>query len=398
MMKCEINNFPGDTGKRERRSSLKSLTAALCSVGLALLFLSTFSMAFQSHGHFQQFSGNSGFVFTATNSDTGNAVIAFRRLPNGALSPFDQFPTGGLGTGSGLGNQGGLLLSGDGQWLFVVNAGSDSVSVFSVNPNGLNLVDTEASGGTRPISLALHGDLLYVLNAGGDGNIAGFLVGPNGDLAPLGGSTRALSGSGVGPAQISFSSDGKVLIVTEKAANAIATYTVDGDGLPGTAVAHTSAGTTPFGFAVDRHDRIFVSEAAGGAPGQSTISSYQVLPNGDVEVISPAVATGQSAACWILLTRNERFGYATNTGSGNLTGFGIDGSSGEISLLDASGSTAGAGAAPIDMARSRNGRFVYALNAGDDSISIFKVQADGSLSPLDTVTGLPPSTNGLAAQ
>jgi 6-phosphogluconolactonase len=60
------------------------------------------------------------------------------------------------------------------RFLIAVNAGSNQISVLRINKNTLELADIVDSGGSRPISAALHDDLLYVLNEGGTPNIAGF--------------------------------------------------------------------------------------------------------------------------------------------------------------------------------------------------------------------------------
>src|SRR6266480_1725333 len=169
-------------------------------------------------------------VYTLTNQAAGNAVAVFDRAADGTLTAAGTIATGGTGTGGGLGSQGAVALSDDGRRLFAVNAGSNDVSVFDIGPAGLALASRTASGGTLPISLTVHGDVLYVLNAGGDGNISGFRVGNDGTLAPLAGSTRPLSGSGVGPAQVSFSSTGAWLVVTEKTTNRLDIYAVGSDG------------------------------------------------------------------------------------------------------------------------------------------------------------------------
>src|SRR5207249_7929677 len=154
-----------------------------------------------------------------TNQVAGNSVAVFARAADGTLSAAGSVATGGTGTGAGLGSQGALALSDDGRWLFAVNAGSNDVSVFRVGRDGLSLLDRTSSGGTRPISLTVHGHVLFVLNAGGDGNISGFALGTTGALTPISGSTRSLSGTNVGPAQVSFSPDGRRLVVTEKTTN-----------------------------------------------------------------------------------------------------------------------------------------------------------------------------------
>jgi hypothetical protein len=70
-----------------------------------------------------------------------------------------------------------------------------------------------------------------------------------------------------------------------------------------------SAGVTPFGFAIGRRDRIFVSEAAGGAADASSTSSYVISETADLEVISSAVPTEQTAACWLITSHDGRFVY-----------------------------------------------------------------------------------------
>ncbi len=340
---------------------------------------------------------SSGVVFTATNAAAGNAVIAFGRGAKGDLEHIGNFPTGGNGTGSGLGNQGGVVLEPDGRHLFVVNAGSDSISVFRVRHQGLALSDVEPSGGSQPISLTVYGDLVYVLNAGGDGNITGFELSQHGRLSPLPDSTRPLGGAGTGPAQIGFSPDGRLLVVTEKATNTIVTYVVDDDGLAGDPVMTPSAGVTPFGFSFGNRGRLLVSEATGGAPGASTVSSYNLLSDGSLVTITPALPTTQSAACWLVTTRAGRLAYTTNTGSNTVTGLRVA-RDGSLSLLDDDGSTATTGATPIDAAVTRDGRFLYVLDSGDGALSAFRILFNGALESMDGIGGLPPGTNGLAVK
>ena len=343
-----------------------------------------------------------GVVYTLTNSASGNEVVVFDRAADGTLTPAGSYATDGLGTGSGLGSQGALVLSENNRWLFAVNAGSDEISVFLVRPDSLILVDKVASGGDQPISLTVHGRLLYVLNAGGPGNITGFSIDRVGNLSPLSGSTRSLSNGGAGaapgPAQISFSPDGDLLVVTEKATNLIDTYTVDEDGLANGPTTHASSGATPFGFAFSRRGFLIVSEAFGGATNQSALSSYEVDED-EFQVISPSLGTNQTAACWVVVTRNGRYAYTTNTGSGSVTGYRV-GQDGSLSLLDADGRTGvtGEGSTPIDAALSGNSRYLYVLNAGTHDIAAFHVQANGSLVAIDGAGGLPAGAVGLAAR
>ncbi len=339
-----------------------------------------------------------GAVYTASNAADANQIVIFDRAFDGRLRAAGAVATGGTGTGEGLGNQSGLVLSQDERWLVVVNAGSEDLSVFQVRRHGLELTSQTPSGGSRPISVTMHGRLVYVLNAGSE-NITGFSLNRRGVLEPLPSSTRPLSGKNPDPAQIAFSPDGDLLVVTEKGTNQIVTYRVGRNGLPGAPHAHPSAGTTPFGFAFGHRDELFVSEAFGGGENQSALSSYELEEDGELQTVSASVGTNQTAACWAIVTPNGRFAYTTNTGSGSLTGFAI-GFDGELTRLDQDGRTGvtGDGSAPIDMALSRGGRFLYALASGTGEIVAFHVTPTGALVPLTSTGGLPPSVDGLAAR
>ena len=330
-----------------------------------------------------------GAVYALTNVAGGNAVAMYSRGADGRLSWSGSVSTGGAGAGASLGSQGALALSDDGRWLFAVNAGSNDVSAFRVTSSGLELTDRVASGGLRPISVTVHGNMLYVLNAGGDGNISGFRVGNDGALAPLAGSTRPLSGNGVGPAQVAFSPTGAWLVVTEKTTNRLDIYAVGSDGLVSGVNTAASAGGTPFGFAFGHRDELFVSEAAGSA------SSY-IVGTAGLTVASGAVLTHQGAPCWAVVTENGRYGYTANAQGGSISGFAIA-SDGSISLIDGDGRTAVVGGGNIDLAVSGNSRYLYELN-GNRSITGFRIEADGHLTAVGNVAGLPASTVGLVAR
>lgn len=351
------------------------------------------ALAAQAHA-----AGNPAFgaVYTASNAAAGNAVLVFDRLANGSLVPVDSVATGGLGSGAGLGNQGAVRLTADERWLLVVNAGSDSVSTLAVGEESLALVDVEASGGSQPISVTAYRDRVYVLNAGSD-SIAGFRLDPSGGLEPLPGSIRSLGASGTGPAEIGFSPDGNFLVVTEKATNQIVVFPVDRDGLPGAPIAQPSVGMTPFGFAFGKRGQLLVSEAFGGAAGASATTSYDLGNDGTLTPITSSAPDFQSANCWTAISPNGRYAYVTNTGSGSISGYGI-GFDGRITLLDPSGVTATTGGRPVDLAFTQNGQFLYALAGQTNAITAFQVHADGSLTALPFVDGLPSSTNGLAVR
>ncbi|HKI81009.1 MAG TPA: hypothetical protein VKA04_05135, partial [Pseudodesulfovibrio sp.] len=236
-------------------------------------------------------SVRTGGVYLMTNAASGNEILVFNRAADGSLTPGGAVPTGGNGTDAGLGNQGALALTDNGRILLVVNPGSDDVSSFRVTPGGLELADRASSGGDLPISLTVRKGLVYVLNGGTPNSISALWLGNDGSLRSIPGSSRPLSGANVAPAQIGFSPDGNVLALAEKATNQITTYTVDSGGLASGPTSFASAAATPFGFAFDRNGNLIVSEAVGGAPDASSVSSYAVGRDGSVSILDGAVPT-----------------------------------------------------------------------------------------------------------
>jgi 6-phosphogluconolactonase len=338
-------------------------------------------------------SDTPGAVYALTNSPQGNAVLVYGRGGDGSLTPAGSFATGGAGSGAGLGSQNAVIVSDDHQWLFAVNAGSNSISSFRIRPGQiLELADTVPSGGSTPTNVTSRRGLLYVLNAGVPNNVTGFAVTADGTLTPLPDSTRPLSADTTSPAQVGLDDEGTTVIVTERATNRVDTYTVGSDGRLTGPFVHPSAGPTPFGFAVDKRNTLFVSEAGAGGGA----SSYRIGAAGSLAPVSSMVMTGQRAACWAVVTKNGRYGYVTNAGTGNISGFRI-GQDGSASLLNADGVTAVTGGNPTDAAVSGDSRFLYALVNATTSITVLAVGADGSLDPLASLAGNPAGLAGLAA-
>ncbi len=337
-----------------------------------------------------------GAVYTMSNDVQGNTIVVFDRDKTGRLTDGGEFDTGGLGTGAGLGNSGAVILDPANRWLFVVNPGSNDLSVFAVTDDGLLLIDRQPSGGKRPVSLTYSRNLLYVLNAGGTvgtaDNISGFRVEANGFLTPLAGSMRPLSAANTGPAQVSFNADGDVLLVTEKNTNLIDTYTVDDSGMPGSINSHASSGVRPFGFAMGLRDQVFVTETGGSA-----VSSYLLDEDGSLWPLSPSVASTEAGTCWVVVSKDGRFAYATNTGSGTISAFDID-FYGTIDLADAIAARISKNATPLDLAITNDGQNLYALDPTTKTVSAYQVKNTGRLSQLNTRLEVPSTASGLAAR
>jgi len=335
-------------------------------------------------------------VYVQTNDATGNEVIAFSRTGTGALAPMGRYSTGGRGTGSPhLASAGSVVLSDDGRWLLVVNPGSDELSLFAVQPDGLGLADRAGSGGSKPTSVTVSGALVYVLN-NGTPNISGFHL-TDGKLTALAGSARPLSGADADPAQISFTPGGGALIATERGTNSISSYVLDQRGYAQGPATIKSSGQTPYGFGLTKDGSLIVSEAFGGAIGAAAASSYAVSGAGELTMMSGSVGDTRSEVCWVALTNDDRFAYVTNFGDGTVSCYQIT-ADGRLKLHDPVAGSARQGEKGLrDEAISGDGRYLYAIDADAQKVVGWAVGQDGHLTPAGESGGVPGTVAGLAA-
>ncbi len=355
---------------------------------LILVFVAALLVVLALSAGIAQAAPDGGAVYTETNGTT-NQVLVYDREANGMLSPVGAYNTGGTGASLAHPPQGAVALSQDGRWLFAANAGSNDITVFAVEPWGLVRVDKEPSGGTTPVSLTVHDHLLYVLNAGGSGNIAGFYIGPFGKLYAVPGSIKPLSGLTTYPQEISFNLEGNLLVVTELDTKLIDTYKVNFWGMANAPVFHTASGPTPYGFAFTERGTLLVSEAGGA------LSSYDVSPR-EFDLISGSISNGPvGSPCWVAITENGKYAYTGNGGGGTISSYQVS-SKGKLTLL--SGTATVTGGAILDLAFSNNSHFLYALDRGNGAIDIFRANPDGSLTAIGTTGGVPGSATGLAAR
>jgi len=328
---------------------------------------------------------STGELYTLTNEAAGNRVAVFDRAADGALT-FDRYvATGGLGSGGGLGNQGAVVLTDDERFLLAVNAGSHEISVLRVDEDGVTPIDLEGARGLQPVSVTQFGDLVFVVSAE-TSSIAGFRLGFDGDLEYIAGSAARLGPATTGPAQVQFGPRGRHVYVTEKATNRITRFGLNDAGIPVTRTSFDSPGQTPFGFALGLRGQLIVSEAAGGAPGASTATSYVQGADGELTAVTTSLGAGQAAACWIALSADGRVAYASNTADDTITSYAVA-FDGTLTVLESIAASVGDG--PTDMAVTRDGRFFYVLNAAEGAIGDYTIDVGG------TLTGIPGVVDGL---
>jgi 6-phosphogluconolactonase (cycloisomerase 2 family) len=341
-------------------------------------------------------------VFVMTNNAESNEVLAYERTDYGALINPHGYKTDGRGSGGKvdpLSSQGSLTLSQDHNWLFAVNAGSGSVSVFAVQGSHLNLSDRVPTDGSEPNAVAQQGNLVYVLNTAGSSSVVGFRF-ERGKLIEIPNSLRFLSENGARSASLAFSPDGRFLFVTEINSNSIDVFGVLADGTLSPITVNPSAGAGAFAVGFAPNGTALVSQTGPTGPNSSGISSYFVRTDGTLTPISVSVPTLGSANCWNAVTPNGQFVYTSNSGSSSISGFSIGRSGaltaipGTIVALNPSGSSS------IDIAVSADGKFLFSLNAAKGAVGAFAINAtNGTLTNLGTTGGLPASAglNGIAA-
>jgi 6-phosphogluconolactonase (cycloisomerase 2 family) len=333
-----------------------------------------------------RFGGSADAVFVQTDNVAGNAVVAYRRAANGSLTQAGNYPTGGLGgvlAGSVVdhqASQGSLGYDGRDGLLFALNAGSNSVSVFGVSGDRLTLRQVLSSGGTFPVSVTMHGDLVYVLNALSGGSVSGYRV-VFGRLVPIPVSTRALGLDPNAtpqftntPGQVAFTPDGTRLLVTTKAnGNSIDVFRVGFGGLLSAApVVSAEPGAVPFAISFDG-GHVLIAEA-----GPNALVSFALSTSGSLTPLATAL-TGQAATCWVV--RAGRYFYVSNAGSGSVSGYAA-GASGSLSALGNTSTDAGT----VDAAAADGGRFVYVQTGAAGIVDEFSVGAGGALSKIGSVT------------
>jgi 6-phosphogluconolactonase (cycloisomerase 2 family) len=338
-------------------------------------------------------------LFVETDATSGNQILSYLRGADGTISFAGKYATGGLGgvasgaTADPLASQDGLLLTSNGQVLVATNAGSNTLSVFSVQGTTLQLEQRISSFGQFPVSLSAHGKYVAVLNSGGAGSVTEYSL-DGVKLHPVTGQIRSLGLSNTnppvftaGPGEIAYSPDGTRLVISDKHSNdSFSVFSVSTKGVLGTSpVVTAAANAVPFSFVFDAHGNIVDTEAS-----NSSVNTYGFNNDGSLAAIGSA-ADGQKALCWISSARGFYFG--SNAGSANVSSFTVS-PSGVVTLVNASAASTHTGT--TDSVSSADGHFLYVESGGVGALDVFAVGSDGSLSPVQTTWNIPAASEGLA--
>jgi hypothetical protein len=244
-----------------------------------------------------------------------------------------------------------------------------------------------SSRGTFPVSITVHDDAVYVLNALNGGSIQGY-VNAHGRLIPIRGWNRSLGLDPTAtpqfthtPGQVAFSPDGNQLIVTTKAStNAIDVFGIGRSGRPSAApVVNAAPGAVPFAVTFDRNGHLVVAEA-----GTNSLVTFRLNSAGTLTQLD-AVATTQIATCWV--EPAGAYLFAGNAGGNGTPGFGsLSGytSSGAGQLTNLGATVTGPGT--VDASATPDGRYLYTQTGANGAVDEFAVSATGSLTEIGSVS------------
>ena len=369
--------------------SYRKFGAAAAAAAAAALMVTAGSAAARDRAHDFGHPGTGGAVYVQTDNLAGNAIAVYDRNPGGTLSAAGTYATGGLGgqlTGSvvdHLASQDSLVYDADAGELFAVNAGSDTVSVFDAHGDRLHLRQVIASGGDFPASIAVHDDLVYVLNSAGTGSLQGYRI-AGGNLRPIAGSWRSLNLNPTATPQftstagdIAFSPDGRQLLITTKnnlTPNTIDVFGIDRAGLPSASpVVNDEPGTVSFALAFEGRNQVDVAEA-----GTNAVASFELNWDGTLTPLS-SIGTGGAATCW--LVADGPWLFASNAGSATVSSV-LSSWSGGLSLAATTSTDPGT----VDAAVSPGGHHLYVETGKNGVVDEFSVGSGGSLTEVGSVT------------
>jgi DNA-binding beta-propeller fold protein YncE len=336
-----------------------------------------------------------GYTYLDGNTATVNTIDGFARHADGSVTPLagSPFAAGGAGLGTGLASQGAIQATADGRYLLAVDAGSNQISVLRITAGGVPVPVGQpvSSGGIKPVSVAVSpAGLVYVANSGAGGSgYSGFRLHFDGSLTPIPGSTVTVPDS-AGLGGVFFNAFGNHLIGTRTGTSQIDSFVVlpGGHLLAAKGSPFTGQGLGQLGaeFSPASPSQLFVTNAHNGA-GLGTVSAYHDSLFGQLTPIGASpYADGQTAPCWVEITRNGKYLFVTNTASGNISGYAIN-PEGSLTLI---GTTAiKGGGADIDERLSPDGKYLLVDGSGNHILSVFAVSGGNLTEVASSPTPLP---------
>ena len=385
-----------------------------------------------------------GQLYMQTN-EVRNAVVHYRRSPDGTLTEVERVLTGGAGSGvfkpisgqesapNAFEGARSVILSADCRRLFTTNGGDNSVSSFGVGEDGkLTLIDVKRtgnivsgrSGTAKSLAYAPSTGTLFVLHSFGPDHVRLMSVDADGRLTaqPEGYTVNVDGKPNRVATMVTLSPDEQFLIVgttfdqpadanpdgspilwvkgedgtpRSVASNApdpdgLIVFPVSGHGTLGDPWFQDGGSGSPFFpvFLNSRPNTFIIGYAVGDGVALATIGADGKVATSPVVPIDTTLGK-PSELCWLSVSPDDRWVYATNFGYSYITTFRIEGNVLSVAQDPACPKVPGDGtfralngtvsSGPSDNWLSPDGAFLYQVYGNASKLVGYAVQADGSL-------------------
>ena len=392
-----------------------------------------------------------GHLYLQTN-ELRNAIIHYHRSPDGTIAEAERILTGGAGSGvykpisgqasapNAFEGAASVILSPDRRFLFATNGGDNSVSSFGVGADGkLTLIDikrtgnivTGPSGTAKSLAYAPACNTLYVLHSFGPDHLRLMSVDGDGRLTPR---TEKHTANTMDkpervPTMVVLTPDGKYLVIGTTfdqlphanpdgspiiwvegpdgspksiASNApdpdgLVVFPVGEDGALGEGAFYDAGCASPFypAFLHHRPDHFVIGAAVGDGIVLATIGANGRITTGPLAQIDTS-AGRPSELCWLAVSPDDQFVFATNFGYSYISSFRIDGNVVSIAKDPACPKVPGDGtfralngtvsSGPSDNWLSPDGAYLYQIYGNASKLVGYAVQPDGSLEEITNAT------------
>lgn len=383
-----------------------------------------------SEGGFSQNGGSNGGVagaaFFMTNEPSGNFVVASNIGRDGRLTFARAVSAAGRGLhGLSADNGPDGLFSQDsvkvaGESLFVVNPGSNTAVMFSIdprNPSDIQMVGNPvSSGGEFPVSIAVNSKSkdVCVLNGGQVNGVACFTPDPKLGLIELPNTVRSLglnqTTPATGPAgtvsDLLFNAAGTQLIASVKGippnAGFLAIWTVAADGSLSPqfeAVTAPTGGLLPFGMSLipGNNNAIFATDAGLGFDvfdlsnsGANSSATTEITSAAGSNTIAAGASSsnavnGSVAVCWSAFSPKTGNFFVTDIGTSLVTEVHVDKKTLKANIVKQYPQTPGSATIDDATATINGNDFLYVLAANATTVDVLSLPAPGKAKTIQSL-------------
>lgn len=337
------------------------------------------------------------YLYTANSGD--NTISAFAVASSGKLSTATcqdcSYPR--------IDQPYGLVMNPTGAFLYTSDhSGTVGVlafdTVYETVAVGSLAVRTNLPVGSSPDGVAVspNGDYLYVTNYGSN-TISAFAGGADGNIASTPVSCSACSNTSYfsAPTGVAVSPNGKYVYVANSASNTVSAFTIgSGGALSFTGSYNTGASPERIAISPDGN-YLYVTNTYNSV---DSVSGFIIGSNGTLSEVSGSACRPSSASnCFatgsdpfgIVVGHNSSVLYVANSGSSGAHGISAF-SIGSGGVLTSDGTYA-TGSQPHGIAIAPSGDSLYVTNYGSNSVSAFSIGSGGGLTSIATyATGSKP--------